>query len=259
MKSLLAGVVVALINITSAYESGIQYGRVTLSDLNNHGCYECYNVLYSESTTTANVSQCAGPILFVGAKENGNSTFHLGAYGLSSEIQTLTAVNEPHLSYGVKWYKTSGYSFGFLDRRGQLYQSTADTGVDYSYSRLSWHLDQNVGGYRAGSYYKSLDGASKIIYNCPASQDMTSSPSPRPTSSLSRTPNPPFRMTNKPTYKPSVRGQSSKPTPILTQRPTLQPTSRPTSRPSGVPTSKPSGAPTSQPTSDSTRASSGGM
>ena len=251
MMSLVAVGIVALIHTCSAYESGIQYGRVTLSDLNNHGCYECYNALYSESTTTYIVSQCVGPVLFVGAKENGNSTFHLGAYGLSSEIQTLTAVNEPHLSYGVKWYKTSGYSFGFLDRRGQLYQSTADTGVDYSYSRLSWHLDQNVGGYRAGSYYKSLDGVSKIIYNCPASRDMTSSPSPRPT----KTPNPPFRMTNKPTYKPSVRGQSSEPTPRPTQRPTLQPTSRPTSRP----TSNPSGSPTSQPTSDSTRAPSGGI
>ena len=166
MKSLLVAAIVALRKISFAYEFGIQYNRVKLSDLNIHGCNECYNAMYSEVTTTDKLSQCAGPILFVGAKKDNTSTFLLGAYGLSSEIQTLTEIDKPHLSYGVKWYKTSGYSFGFLDRRGQLLQSTADTGVDYPDSRLSWHLDQNVGGYRIGTL-KELNGDSawrKVIY-----------------------------------------------------------------------------------------------
>ena len=254
MKSLFVGVIVAFRNISFAYEFGILYNRVTLSDLNSHGCSKCYSNPYSESTTTQNVGLCAGPILFVGAKGNNTSTFLLGAYGLSSEIQNLTEMNKPHVSYGVKWYKTPGYSFGFLDPRGQLNQRTADVGEDYSDSRLSWHLDLNVGGYRAGSYMylNSAETFSKNIYNCPASVNM---PSLNPTLFPSKAPNPAsicLPTLSPSTPKPTFKRLSSVPT----WRPTLRPTPRPTSKPTPRPTlpqilmrtSQPTSQPTSEPT-----------
>ena len=95
-------------------------------------------------------------------------TFVVGAYGLASEVQTQTALNTPHLSNGVYWYFTPGQSFGFL-KDNTLEQNSADIGTTNPDSRLSWHLDNKYGGYRAGANIGlNYDTTwKKIIYNCP--------------------------------------------------------------------------------------------
>ena len=151
------------------YARGIQYNNTAIDDLFSYGCSVCYNVPYSTATSTADIIQCTGPTLFVGAMQYGASSFLLGAFGSSSEIQTRTLQNVPHFSNGVNWYLTPGQSFGFLDSRASLDQNSADTRWDYSESRLSWHLDTYNGGYRAGAYASLNDDTSfmKSIFNCP--------------------------------------------------------------------------------------------
>ena len=169
MKSLLIGIIALLFNFGASYEYGIQYNSVTSSDLSNYGCSVCYNVPYSTATSTADIVQCTGPTLFVGAMQYGASSFLLGAFGSSLEIQTRTELNKPHVFNGVNWYFTPYKSFGFLDSRASLNQMSADYQGDYSESRLSWHLDSNDGGYRAGAYEGLNDDTSfiKLIFNCP--------------------------------------------------------------------------------------------
>ena len=163
------GVIVILCNFGAAYEYGIQYNIVTPSDLSNYGCSVCYNVTYSTVTSTADIDQCIGPSLYVGAMRYGASSFLLGAFGSSLEIQTRTELNKPHVFNGVNWYFTAEQSFGFLDIRASLNQYSADYQGDYSESRLSWHLDTYSGGYRAGAYASLNSDTSfmKAIFNCP--------------------------------------------------------------------------------------------
>ena len=255
-----------LCNNGTAYEYGIQYNTVTRSSLSNYGCTTCYETQYSAVTTAIIIDQCTGPILFVGASRPWDSTFPLGAYGLSSEIHIRTELNKPHLSNGVKWYFTPGESFGFLDSRASLNQLSADYQGNYSDSRLSWHLDNYTGGYRAGANVDLNRDTTfrKSIYNCPNFEfgNGSMSPSPMPTPSLPTAPSlwnssyPTTKPTPSQNFGPSPRPSlqpTPKPTISPTPRPTLQPThrplSQPTSRPSSRPTSTPTSTPTAQPTS----------
>ena len=151
-----------------ALPSGIQYNTVTVDDLIARGCSPCYSEYYAAPTTSKNISSCAGPVLFVGAKYDWTLSVNLGAYGLASEVQTQTALNTPHLSNGVYWYFTPRESFGFL-KDNTLQQNSADVGTTNPDSRLSWHLDNKYGGYRAGANTRLNSDTTwkKIIYNCP--------------------------------------------------------------------------------------------
>jgi hypothetical protein len=131
-------------------------------------CKICYDVKYDYPTITSDITDCTGPYLFVGALNGISSTsFALGAFSPASEVQQFTPVlNTPHLFNDVYWYLTPGYSFGFADN-GLINQNQADF-LTVGPSRLSWHLDLGVGGYRAGDV-TGLNGDTtwvKRIYNC---------------------------------------------------------------------------------------------
>ena len=87
--------------------------------------------------------------VFVGAKRTADSVFTLGAYASVSDVSTITAQNDPRVSRGVWWYNTPGSSFGFSATQ-TIQQNSADTGSSEAQSRLSWHIGQDFGGYRAG-------------------------------------------------------------------------------------------------------------
>ena len=157
---------------------GIQYKSVTEDDLDAAECWPCYVATYQQQTSSENIWSCGGPVLFVGAQKYSmwwwwESTIYLGAFGLASELQQYTALNHPHESNGVYWYNTPGKSFGFLADMDLQQEPAADTGTTNPDSRLSWHLDSDYGGYRAGSYTNVLTDWDemrvfrKLIYNCP--------------------------------------------------------------------------------------------
>lgn len=146
------------------YPSGVQYG-ITQSSISY--CSPCLFADFSVSTASTDITGCSGPFLFVGAMLNGARNFQLGAFADKAQIQIPTPVNTPHLSNGVFWYMTSGYSFGFA-ATGSIDQNKADTGASNATSRLSWHLDNGIGGYRAGATVNIGYGDYfKAIYNCP--------------------------------------------------------------------------------------------
>ena len=154
--------------VVAPYKRGIQLNSVTLSDLGTRGCSVCFDSTYATPTTTSMINACSGPYLFVGAISSYSSTYLVGAFGSATEVQRQTALNTPHLSGGVYWYFTTGESFGFLNST-DLQQNSADVGSTSPASRLSWHVDQNAGGYRAGENMELNSDTTwrKSIYNCP--------------------------------------------------------------------------------------------
>jgi hypothetical protein len=160
---------IALAHITqiSAQPFGIQYGNITLSKLADHGCSVCFDETYSTPTTSARIEACAGSYLFVGARLTTDDKFELGAFAAAEDIKTKTALNTPHLANGVYWYFTPGVSFGFLNST-ILLQNQADIATSDGKSRLSWHLDMNIGGERVGNHLELNQGAAyhKSIYSC---------------------------------------------------------------------------------------------
>ena len=161
---------------------GIQYKNMAEDWLGSQGCSLCFDALYEEAAYSEDILSCAGPVLFVGAKDERmlrmdcagydgpyywSQQFILGAFGLASEIHKFTVLNTPHESNGVYWYFTPGKSFGFLSD-SDLHQATADIGYTNPYTRLSWNLSK-YGGYRLGISIPSDDEYSfrKRIYSCP--------------------------------------------------------------------------------------------
>ena len=164
----------SLASAVFAIPYGIQYYNVTEDYLESHGCYVCYSAAYHRETTSDDILSCTGPILFVGAQTFSNwfwrfeSTIYLGAFGRAPNVHERTELNTPNLSNGVYWYFTPGKSFGFLRDTELIQEPTVDIGTENADSRLSWNLDNGIGGDRAGLYsnlkYESV--YRKLIYNC---------------------------------------------------------------------------------------------
>ena len=89
----------------------------------------------------------------------------LAAVGPASILSLNTNWNQPQQFGQVYWYRTAGKSFGFAPS-GTIRQTTADNEDLTNAQRLSWLLDQNIGGYRVGALRSLQDNAlwRKIIY-----------------------------------------------------------------------------------------------
>jgi hypothetical protein len=135
-------------------------------DVSSLGAYTvCMDSLYRDSTTQAKLSACASnpdQYVVVGAKQEGSSTLALMAVARASEAFALHC--DARLVNGAYWYNCDRNSFGFAGS-SSISLSSADTAHDQCAYRLSWHVDQNVGGYRAGctiglnddsKYYKQI-------------------------------------------------------------------------------------------------------
>ena len=140
------------------------------SSLNAKGYIKCYDQPYSFSTSSAELAACSGSqYVFVGAKSTCDATtFAVGAYGITSKVFGTTASTSTayqDAAGGAFWYRVSGASFGFASSSSVTLNSCDTSSLDCS-SRLCWHLDQNVGGYRAGCT-TGLNGDAKwrkVIY-----------------------------------------------------------------------------------------------
>ncbi len=74
----------------------------------------------------------------------------MAAIGPVEVLQNQTVLNKP-VKYGdVYWYMTPGNSFGFSSSN-KINQKSANIDRTSPELRLSWHLDQSDGGYRAGA------------------------------------------------------------------------------------------------------------
>ncbi len=105
--------------------------------------------------------------MFVGARDPSSSQIMIGAFGQSDAIfQATYSTYIANLNNGLYWYNKHGSSFGFSPVEN-VYLNTADTATDQSEYRMSWHIDQGVGGYRAGNMNPSGDYY-KVIYKFPS-------------------------------------------------------------------------------------------
>ena len=118
------------------------------------GYVKCYDQPYSSYTTTRDLAACNDTqIVFVGAKSSNSSTvFAIGAFGspyvFTATYSITTAYYDPG---GAYWYRYPSYSFGFADFSSvNLNSCDNGQGSNDCVSRFCWHLDGNVGGYRAG-------------------------------------------------------------------------------------------------------------
>ena len=121
---------------------------------------------YSHKTTTDNLNQIAGLChdqVLVAATFNGSIS--IAAVGPSSVLTLNTSWNRTEKFGQVYWYRTNGTSFGFSPLPSIRQTSGDNMDID-SPLRLSWILDQNTGGYRAGAIHSLYDNSlwHKVIY-----------------------------------------------------------------------------------------------
>ena len=107
--------------------------------------------------------------VFVGAR-SPEGTITIGAVGARDEVLKETPKTRPHEHNGVAWYLTKGASFGFAPAGCAVNQIDADNLDSQGAFRLSWHLDNDCGGYRAGYKIPECDddedeqGWSKLLF-----------------------------------------------------------------------------------------------
>ena len=132
--------------------------------MKSQGYRVAYDFPYSYNTTSIELNsiklQCSTEtILCAGGAAKGSDNLLLVSCGDCQTVLTETPLNTPVLNNGAYWYLTTGKSFGFSPN-GNIKQLNADW-YDCEYinnsvknckenSRLSWHLTDNLGGWRIG-------------------------------------------------------------------------------------------------------------
>ena len=170
---------------------GIYY-NYPVSSLTSSGYTVCYQATYATSTTSSDLSSCSGGAsYFVGAISSAYPTIiSVGAFGTSGIFTATYSTSVAYYdSQGAYWYDYPGKSFGFADNSA-VTLNTCDTASTDCVSRLCWHLDQNVGGYRAGCTLglNSDSTWTKVIYRYTGNPIPL--PTPNPTSSPTQFPTP---------------------------------------------------------------------
>eukprot|EP00731_Ephydatia_muelleri_P037516 Em0494g1a len=130
---------------------GVVYNHDEASLLSN-GFVKCYDQPYSYGTSSYDFSSCNGYINFVGAKTSSSATtFAVGAFGLYTIFSTTTSTTTATYDLGgAYWYFYPSYSFGFADVSSVTLNECDVASSPDCTSRLCWHMDLGVGGYRAG-------------------------------------------------------------------------------------------------------------
>jgi hypothetical protein len=111
-----------------------------------------------------------GPFIAVGARESDASMLYMLAGLLSSDLGHVMSGPDSSASgplNGAYWYYIPGMSFGFASE-GDIYLDPVDFSDTNCENRLSWYLDGQTGGYRAGCSMNLNDNTNwrKIIYSC---------------------------------------------------------------------------------------------
>jgi hypothetical protein len=130
------------------------------------GWLRVFDYPYSHKTRIDDLNQIAGIChndVLVGA--TFNRSIVLAAVGPASVLTLNTMWNRSQQVGQVYWYRSDGRSFGFSPH-STIRQTTGDNEDMNSPLRLSWLLDQNMGGYRAGATRPLADDSlwHKVIY-----------------------------------------------------------------------------------------------
>jgi hypothetical protein len=139
-------------------------------------CTMCYSVSYKTPTTSNDIQKCKGDSLLMGARRyDAPSLFIIAAYGSRSCVFTSSNSSSQvsDVCNGVYWYQTSGVSIGFssspiIDQYLTDISSESSSSADTR--KLSWNLDNNVGGAQAGTMYNLNNDSihEKVMFSCPS-------------------------------------------------------------------------------------------
>jgi hypothetical protein len=133
----------------AAFWEGVEL-NVSMDRLLKGGWKLHETMLYNQPTKTEHLDPGKGEWLCIGAREVGKDVLLVAAMAKRHDVlRRTTGPSDVNRSNGVYWYCCPGKSFGFsrhsrVDLRSA---DTEDTDGDY---RLSWHLDSDSGGWRAG-------------------------------------------------------------------------------------------------------------
>ncbi|CAF0912457.1 unnamed protein product [Rotaria sp. Silwood1] len=127
-----------------------------------------YNEPYNHNTTSKELKQvankCNSNRIVVGAIQNENSSIlSVAAVGPTRVLHLNTKVEDPEEIENVLWYLESGRSFGFRPIENDPNEPPR------SELFLSWAIDVNYGGWRAGKATNLYQNSTwhKVIYCMP--------------------------------------------------------------------------------------------
>ena len=157
---------------------GYHHNSVSVAKLLSSGCTQCYMADYRESTKTADIMSCLGPILFVGSKSTRSLTFLHGSYGPVAIVKASQPTITSKIHNGVHWHFEENASFGFsYDLQSISNYEIGTRGTIDADKGVSWKLDAGVVTDGTTSYKKNLNIKNifnlmpsrfeKHIYNCP--------------------------------------------------------------------------------------------
>lgn len=130
-----------------------------------------YDQPYSHHTNLGDIFPPQGDCILWGAKSSaGSSSFALAGVGKREKLLQLKQSPYEVMENNIYWYSKDGRSNGFA-ASSDVALWTADVENSVCEPRLSWHLGDNVGGYRVGCQ-KSLNGDStwrKVVMYGPCS------------------------------------------------------------------------------------------
>ena len=162
--------------------AGVQKG-VSVDRLLKGGWKLHESMPYNIATKYEGLDPGKGEWLCIGAREVGKDVMIVAAMAKRGHVLRKTSgSSEVNESNGAYWYCCPGKSFGF-SRNPRVELRSADTeDVDGEY-RLSWHLDSDSGGWRAGVHKNLVREAGaryeKLVFYLNPSQTLASEPKER--------------------------------------------------------------------------------
>ena len=138
------------------YPTGIQQD-VSEQTLIDNGWTKFYEQTYGTPIgTSSTLIRPSEQYVILSGKAVDSTTILLAAAAPTDQVFTETVINTPQLLNGTYWYFTLNIGFGVGGSIGfaptnQIAQGTADVQSASGSLRLSWHLEDFVGGYRIGT------------------------------------------------------------------------------------------------------------
>ena len=139
------------------YPSGPQQ-NVSEQTLRNNGWTLFYEQTYGTAIgNTTTPIRPSGQYVILSGKAVGSTTILLAAAAPTAQVFTETVLNTPQLLNGTYWYYTLATncptcgSIGFAPT-SSITQNSADTSNTGDPLRMSWHLQDGLGGYRLGTF-----------------------------------------------------------------------------------------------------------
>ena len=143
-----------LVATTAGQQTGL-FVEYPIADLTAVGYKVCYSALYSSKTNTSHLDKCSSDdnaMVVVGALYGtAATTVRIGAGGLARHVFAETSSTAAAYCYdGACWYNYPTKSFGFSPN-SYVTLNPADVYSSTDTQRVSWNLDNGLGGYRAGN------------------------------------------------------------------------------------------------------------